>query len=255
MSATVRSRRRAALAATLCAAVALGAGACGPSSDSGPQASGPFGESTGPQILEKAIKETKSAKSLSLDLDLKTSDGPLKAFVSTDVQGRCTGTMTIGTTGTAELLRPAGGGPVYLRYDEAFLKEQAKGESPEVQAAVLKQMKGRWLKTDAKDPDTKDMLELCDLKALLADFEQTTAGTVQGEETTVGGAKALTLTQRYEGDEKDTFSVATEGRPYLLKIVTTGGDEPGTITLSGYDKPVTATAPPKKDVVDEKDLG
>ncbi|MCX2185120.1 hypothetical protein KV205_32110 [Streptomyces sp. SKN60] len=260
MSATVpaparhRIRRRAALAATLCAAVALGATACGPFGDAEPKASGPFGELTGPQIVDKAIATTKTAKSLSMDLDLKTTDGPIKAFVSTDLQGRCAGTMTIDTTGTAELIRPDDKA-VYLRYDEAFLKEQSKGESPEVQAAVLKQMKGRWLKTDAKDPDTKDMVELCDLKALLADFEQDTAGTVQGEETMVGGKKALTLTQTYKGGEKDTFYVATEGKPYLLKIVTTGGKEPGTIALSGYDKPVTATAPAKKDVLDEKDLG
>ncbi|MEU8620186.1 hypothetical protein [Streptomyces sp. NPDC048623] len=248
MSATVRARR-AALAATLCAVVTLGATACGPFSDSTPpKASGPFGELTGPQIVDKAIAATKTAKSLSMDLDLKTSDGPLKGFVSTDVQGQCAGTLTIGTTGTAELIRPADKA-VYLRFDEAFLKEQSKGESADVQAAVLKEMKGRWVKTDAKDPDAKDMLDLCDLKALLADFEQDTAGTVQGEETTVGGAKALTLTQTYQGGEKDTFYVATEGKPYLLKIVTTGGDEPGTIVLSGYDKPVTAKAPAKKDVV------
>ncbi|MFF5976529.1 hypothetical protein ACFY7C_34000 [Streptomyces sp. NPDC012769] len=256
MSATVRPRR-AALAAALFAAVALGATACGPSSGpaSGDDAkpTGPFGDLTGPQIVDKAVDGTKAATSLTLDLSLKTADGPLKAYVSTDLQGKCAGTMTFGTTGTAELLRPADKA-VYLRFDEAFLKEQAKGEPEEVQKALLKELKGRWVKTDAKDPDAKEMLELCDLKALLADFDQTTTGTVRGVETTVGGHKALTLTQKLDG-ETTTFSVATEGKPHLLRVVTTGGEEPGTITFSDYDKPVVAQTPPKKDVVDEKSLG
>ncbi|MFF6778414.1 hypothetical protein ACFY8W_33375 [Streptomyces sp. NPDC012637] len=257
MSATARRPRRIALAATLCAAVALGATACGPVSDDKPEASGPFGDMTAAQILDKAVATTKGAHALTVDLDTKSTDGPLKGYLSTDVQGRCAGTLTIGATGTAEVIRP--GEPtdkaVYLRFDEAFLKEQSKDEPAEVQAAVIKQMKGRWLKTDAKDPDAKDMLDMCDLKKLMADFEQDSRGAVEGTETTVDGKKALILTLDYKGGEKDTFYVATEGKPYLLRVVTTGGDEPGTVSFSDFEKPVTAKAPAKKDVIDEKSLG
>ncbi|MFG3349118.1 hypothetical protein ACGF1Z_29175 [Streptomyces sp. NPDC048018] len=255
MPATARLRR-AALAASLCSAVALGATACGPFSGGTNDAAapaGPFGGLSGPQILDKAVDTTKTATSLHLAIDVRTTDGPMKSSVSTDLQGQCTGTMAIGATGTAELVRPADKA-VYLRFDEALLKEQVKGESPDVQKAVLKELKGRWMKTDAKDPDAKDMLDLCDLKALLADFEQTSRGTVQGEETTLDGRRALVLRQTL-GGEKSTFYVATEGKPYLLKVVTTGGREPGTIALSDFDRPVVAKAPAKKDVVDEKSLG
>lgn len=255
MSATVRLRRTA-LAATLCAAVALGASACGPFSGGGSddaKAAGPFGDLSGPQIVNKAIGATKTADSLTLDVALKTTDGPIKAYLATDVRGRCAGTMTVGATGTAELLKPDAKA-VYLRFDEAFLKEQAKGESAEVQAAVIKELKGRWVKTDAKDPDAKESLALCDLKSLLSEFEQGANMAVKGEETTVGGKKALMLTQGF-GSEKTTLYVATEGKPYLLKIVTAGGKEPGTIAFSDYDKPVQAKTPPAKDVVDEKELG
>ncbi|MFD0367904.1 hypothetical protein [Streptomyces sp. NPDC059071] len=260
MSATTRRPRRprrTALAVALCAAVALGATACGPFSDDKPKATGPFGDMSAAQILDKAVATTKAARSLTVDLDTKTTDGPLKGYLSTDVQGRCTGTMTVGTTGTAELIRPSepADKAVYLRFDEAFLKEQSKGEPADVQAAVIKQLKGRWVKTDAKDPDARDMLDMCDLKKLMADFEQDSAGAVEGAETTVDGRKALVLTLDYKGGEKDTFYVATEGKPYLLRIVTAGGDEPGTVSFSDFDKPVTAKAPAKKDVIDEKSLG
>ncbi|MGW0468363.1 hypothetical protein ACWDX6_24340 [Streptomyces sp. NPDC003027] len=241
--------RRTALAAAFCAAVALGAAACGPFSDD-PKAAGPFGELSGPQIADKAIAATKTADSLTLDLALKTTDGPIKAYLALDTQGKCAGTLTVGTTGTAELIKPDAK-VVYLRFDEAFLREEAKGESAETREAMLKELKGRWVKTPVTDPEAKDSLELCDLKALLRDFEQGLDLSVKGEETTVGGKKALMLTQAFD-KEKTTLYVATEGEPRILKIVTAGGEEPGTITFADYDKPVVAKAPPAKDVLDEQ---
>ncbi|WP_435969690.1 hypothetical protein [Streptomyces sp. Qhu_M48] len=245
---------RTAAAALLGAAVAVGAAACGPSGgeDTKPKAEakakGPFGELTGPQILDKAIGATKSAKSLTVDVDVTSEGEPLKAYLSLDTRGNCVGTLTVGATGTAELIK-ADDKNAYLRLDEALLREELKGETPETQKAVLKQLKGRWTKSPLSDPDTKDMVALCDLKAMLADFEQGAAGTVKGEETTVGKQKALKLTES-GGGETNTAYVATEGTPYLLKIVTTGGDEPGTVTFSRYDKPVDAKIPAKKDIVD-----
>ncbi|MFE5486912.1 hypothetical protein [Streptomyces sp. NPDC056527] len=244
--------RRTALIAALCAAAALGATACGPFSDDA-KASGPFGDLTGPQISNKAIAATKKADSLTLDLALKTTDGPMKAYLSMDTRGKCAGTLTVGTTGTAELIK-ADDKDVYLRFDEAFLKEQAKGESAEVQKAVLKELKGRWVKTPVTDPDAKDSLELCDLKALLGDFEQGINFAVKGGETTVGGKKALMVTEK-SGGETTTVYVATEGEPHILKIVSAGGEEPGTITFSGYGKPVGAKVPATKDVLDESKTG
>ncbi|MFF0437207.1 hypothetical protein ACFYU9_33910 [Streptomyces sp. NPDC004327] len=258
MLATARPRR-AALAAALCAAtLALGATACGPfsASDPGadkPKATGPFAELTGSQVADKAMSTTQAATSLSLDVDAKTTDGPMKAYVSADRKGLCAGTMSIGATGTAELVRPADKA-VYLRLDKALLKEQTKDETPEVQREVIKQLKGRWIKTDAKDPDAKDMLDLCDLKSLLSDFEGPYAGVKKGTVTTIEGQKVLPLTQTVRG-EKTTIYVATEGTPYVLRLVTTGGKEPGTMTLSNFGKPVDAKTPPKKDVLDEKDFG
>ncbi|MFI8522478.1 hypothetical protein ACIGEZ_32480 [Streptomyces sp. NPDC085481] len=254
--------RRVALASVLCATVALGATACGALDPTAPSKSdtsdaaetaGPFGDLSGQQIVNKAIGATKTAKSLTLDIDLKTTDGPVKAYLATDVKGRCAGTLTVGPTGSAELIKPDDK-TAYLRFDEAFLREQSKGESAEVQEAVLKELEGRWMKTDAKDPEAKDSLELCELKALLGEFEQGAGLAVKGEEATVGGRKALTLTETL-GDEKTTLYVATEGKPYLLRIVTVGGKEPGSISFSDYGKPVEAKAPPAKDVVDEKKYG
>ncbi|MFG2329377.1 hypothetical protein ACGFMM_07105 [Streptomyces sp. NPDC048604] len=240
-------RRRAALAALVVTAVAFGGTACGPFEQ---EASGPFKGLTGPQILNKSIAATKTAKSLTLDLAITSADGPTKAYLAIDRQGRCAGTMTLGATGTAELIKT--GNAAYMRFDEAFLREQGKGEPAEQQVAILKQLKGKWVKSDASDPETKDSLELCDLDALLADFEQGVNFATTGGETTVNGRRALRLTEG-AGAESTTLYVATEGAPHLLKIVTKGGEEPGTIAFSSYDKPVPARQPAAKDVFEMED--
>ncbi|MFF5428228.1 MULTISPECIES: hypothetical protein [unclassified Streptomyces] len=255
---------RTALATALCAALSAGAAACGPSSTSGTgtgtgtpgtgpgaaspaTAGGPFADLTGDRIVDKAMTATRNARSLTMDISLTTADGPIKAYVSADTGGKCSGTMTVGTAGTVELIKPDAT-TAYVRFDEAFLREESKGESPEVQAAVLKELKGRWTKTAVSDPDARDMVELCDLKRLLSDFEGG-SGAVKGAETTVGGHKALALTEK-DGAETYTLHVATEGTPHLLRIAATGGEEPMTVTFSGYGKPVTARVPAAKDVVD-----
>ncbi|MGW0121102.1 hypothetical protein [Streptomyces sp. NPDC003327] len=238
---------RAALAAALCtAALALGATACGPSTPSEERAAGPFAELTGPQVVTKAMAATRAADSLTMNISLTDADGPLKAYVSADVRQNCTGTLTMGTTGTAELLK-ADAKNAYFRFDEAFLRADSAGETREVQEAVLKELKGRWTKLSVSDPEAKDMLEFCDLSAFLDSFEGSSEA-VKGAETTFGGRKALVLTEK-DGAETYTMHVATEGEPYVLGLTVTGGDEPMTVTFSGFDRPVKVRVPAPKDVV------
>ncbi|MFF0479325.1 hypothetical protein [Streptomyces sp. NPDC004284] len=240
--------RRAALTAVLCTALALGTTACARFSAE-PESDGPFGKLTGAQIVNEAFMATKNAKSLTVDVDLRSPEEPVKGYLSLDGRGKCAGTLTMGTNDTAELVK-VDDRNVYLRFDEAFLREQVKDESPEVQEATVKQLKGRWVKSPVSDPDSKDMLALCDLKGLLGEFEPGASDIVKGAETTVGGQQALTLTESDGDGESTTVHVATEGTPYILKIVTKGGEEPGTITFSHYGKPVVAEAPAAKDVVE-----
>ncbi|WP_328944297.1 hypothetical protein OG259_25000 [Streptomyces sp. NBC_00250] len=239
--------RRTAVAALLCATVALGAAACGPFGEDEKPA-GAFGDLTGSQIVDKAFAATKTAKSVTVRVDLRSADEPTSGFLALDTRGKCAGTLTLGATSTAELVK-ADGKSVYMRFDEAYLREQVQEESPEVQEATLKELRGRWLEAPLSDPDAKDMLELCDLKSLLGGFEQGASGIVKGEETTVDGQKALKLTEPGDDGESSTLYVATEGTPYVLKMVTVGGDEPGTIAFSQYGKPVVAKIPAADDIV------
>ncbi|GAA2495939.1 hypothetical protein [Streptomyces gobitricini] len=252
-STALRTFTRPALAA-LCAAAVLGLTACGSPGSSGDRTkdTGPFPGLSGPQIANNAIKATKKADSLTLDANLKTPEGQIKAFMALDTKGQCAGTITMGDTGTMELIKD--GKVAYLRFDEAFLRDQSEGGSPEETEAVLKMLKGRWMKTDVTDPEAKDSLEMCELDSMLAEFETGINSAKRGEETTVNGKKALTLTET-DGDETYTIYVATEGEPYLLRVEQKGGEEPGTISFLDYDKPVPAKKPAAKDIVDLDELG
>ncbi|QGV80227.1 hypothetical protein [Streptomyces ficellus] len=254
MSATTRRALKVSLVAALCTSAALGLSACGPTGTAGAKAEekGPFPGLSGQQIANKAIKATKSATSLTLDADLTTEDGRTKTFLALDTKGQCAGTVTLGATGTMEILRT--GGLAYLRFDEAFLRDQNEGSSPEETEAVLTMLKGRWVKTDIDDPEAKDSLGMCELNTLLSEFETGRNAAERGEETTVNGKKALTLTEK-DGATTYKIYVATEGEPYLLKVDVKGGDEPGTMSFLDYGKPVPAKKPAEKDIVDLDALG
>ncbi|WP_078970595.1 hypothetical protein, partial [Streptomyces sp. NRRL F-6492] len=239
---------RTAVAALLCAAVAAGASACGPFSED-VKPSGPFAGLTGSQIVDEAFAATAAAESLTVEVDTTSEGERTRAYVSLDGTGKCAGTLTTGTAATTELIR-ADRKNVYLRFDEASLREQTEDESPEVREGVLKTLKGRWVEMPASEPEAKEAVEMCDPKTLLGGFEQGASGIVRGGETTVGGRKALALTEPGDGGETSTVYVATEGTPYVLRIVTKGGDEPGTITFTQYGKPVAAKAPAAKDIAD-----
>jgi hypothetical protein len=56
-----------------------------------------------------------------------------------------------------------------------------------------------------------------------------------------------------EGDITHAW-VATEGKHHILKLEGEG-DEPGSLTFSGFDEPVDADAPPADEVVDLSQQG
>ncbi|MFF8838412.1 hypothetical protein [Streptomyces sp. NPDC015130] len=233
--------RRSGVATVLCAAVALSATACGAG-----------GEPTGPQLLDEAVRATNSAKSVTRYTDGLSLGVPMKGYVSLDSRGRCTATMTYGATGTAELVK-VDDKTVYLRRDESLLRMQERHRSPEEMEALIDELRGNWTKPPVDGPDAPDELALCDPARPLAGFEHGRPGIVRDGESTVDGRRALKLTDPGGGDDgTTTVHVAAEGTPYILRIVRTGGDEPGTVTFTHYDRPVEAKAPPAEDVVAPK---
>lgn len=241
---------------TLCALTVLSLAACGTdipspkeSSAKGSSAKGsePFADLSGPEVANKAVTATKKVKSLKIAVDTTADGGRISAHLSGNTAGDCTGTMAIGPTGTMEIRKT--GDTVYTQFDEAMLREQSKGEPAEDIQAAVDMLAGHWLQSKASDPDNKEMLELCDLKSLLQDFETNDNAAKKSGSTTVDGRPALRLTEK-DSEGTYTILVATEGEPYILKVDSTDGGDPMTMTLSEFDKPVVVQRPAAKDILD-----
>ncbi|MFD9422168.1 MULTISPECIES: hypothetical protein [unclassified Streptomyces] len=237
---------------TLCALSVLSLAACGTgavdSADSAaPKATGPFADMSGPEVTNKALSTTKKAKSLRISVDLRSTDGPVKADFATSRTGECIGTMSIGPAGTMEIIKT--GDTVYTKFDEAMLREQSKGEPEADVDAAVKLLAGRWMESKATDADTKDSIEFCDLDGILKGFEANDTAARKAGGATVAGKPALRLTEK-DGKETYTVLVAAEGAPYLLRVTSKGGEEPTTMNLSAFDEPVVAKKPAAKDIVD-----
>ncbi|MFT9821214.1 hypothetical protein, partial [Lysinibacillus sp. NPDC056185] len=185
---------------TLCALTVLGLAACGTGTSSS-KAAGPFADMSGPEVANKAFKTTKKATSMKIAVDMKTADGPISAHFAMSTSGNCTGTMSAGPAGTMEIIKT--GDTVYTKFDEAMLREQSKGEPAADVDAAVDLLAGHWMKSKASDPDTKDMLEFCDLGTLLKEFESNDNAAGKDGETTVDGRRALRLTEK---DSEGTYT-------------------------------------------------
>ncbi|MEU8617125.1 hypothetical protein [Streptomyces sp. NPDC048623] len=217
----------------------------------------PFKGLTADQIAEKAVTATQSAHSLRMTGRVSSGGQPLDVDFSVSDKSECTGAIKL-QGGVAELRRT--GGVTYMKGDEAFWRASmtSQGMPPAQIDATIELLKGRWLKISEGQPGAEDLGSVCDLKSLLADLgknkEQRT-GLVRGPDSKVKGTPVATLVKRQTSGETTTttttiVSVSERGKPYILKMVKTGGTDPGSVVLSDYDKPVKVVTPPADETVD-----
>lgn len=247
--------RRTALAA-LCLAAAATAGLTGclsgeTKADSKPK--GPFAGLSGGEIADRAVKATDGAASLRMKGDVPDDEdgGTIRIDMALSKKGDCAGTLGMGGQGKADLIKT--GDTVYMKYDEAFLRAQGKGDSKADTDAVVNMLAGKWTKMSATGADAKDIVGFCDLDSVLAGAEDVNSNATRGRTTTVDGTEAIVLHEK-DGKDRYTLYVATKGKPYLLRVDSTSAKDPGTITFGDYDKPVPA-AKPTGTVLDIDKLG
>ncbi|MER5909272.1 hypothetical protein ABT124_01915 [Streptomyces sp. NPDC001982] len=247
-------RRTAFAALFLAAAATAGLTGCLPGQDKADsEPKGPFAGLSGGEITDRAVKATTAASSLRMKGDVPDdeSGGTIRIDMALDKKGDCAGTMSVGGQGKADLIKT--GDTVYMKYDEAFLRAQSKGEPKADTDAAVAMLAGKWTKMAAKGQDAKDIAGFCDLDSVLGGAEDVNSDATRGKTTTVDGTPALVLHEK-DGKDRYTLYVATEGKPYLLRIDSTSAEDPGSLTFSDYDEPVPAKKPAGK-VIDLDALG
>ncbi|MEU7075624.1 hypothetical protein AB0B30_16470 [Streptomyces narbonensis] len=225
----------------------------------------PFADLTPDEIADRAVTATQSATSLRMTGRVVTDGEALDIDFAVNERDECTGLMKIGG-GTSELRRVDDF--TYMKGDEAFWRVSMAGQGvPEGQIdATIDLVKGRWLKIAPGQEGASDLSEVCDLEGLLASLDEEKGAPgelVRGPDGEVDGTSVATLVKKDTGDTGDetsaeettepettTVSVSQEGKPYILKMDKTGGEEPGSMTLSEFDEPVDVTVPPADETVD-----
>ncbi|WP_306327909.1 hypothetical protein [Streptomyces venezuelae] len=212
----------------------------------------PFSGLDADEIGDRAVTATQSATSLRMTGRVVTEGQPLDIDFAVNDRDECTGVMKI-KGGRAELRRTDD--VTYMRGDEAFWRASMSSQGmPEAQIdATIELIKGRWLKIGEGQAGSADLSGVCDLKGLLDDLgkdEEERRGLTRGPDAEVDGTPVATLVKKKDGGETTTVSVSQEGKPYILKMVKAGGDEPGALVLSDYDKPVRVVVPPADQTVD-----
>ncbi|MFF1510543.1 hypothetical protein [Streptomyces sp. NPDC058326] len=212
----------------------------------------PFDGLTADEIGDRAVTATQSATSLRMTGRVVSDGQPLDIDLALNDREECTGVMKI-KGGTAELRQADR--ITYMKGDETFWRVSmaSQGMSEAQIDVTIELIKGRWLKIAPGQPGSDDIGGVCDLKELLSDLDkdkEERSGLTRGPDAEVDGTPVATLVKKKTGGETTTVSVAQEGKPYILKMVRTGGDEPGSMTLSDYDKPVDVVVPPADETVD-----
>ncbi|MFF0472671.1 hypothetical protein [Streptomyces sp. NPDC004284] len=212
----------------------------------------PFAGLTADEIGDRAVTATQSAKSLRMTGKVVSEGQPLGIDFAVNDNDECTGLIKI-KGGAAELRRVDH--ITYLKGDEAFWRASMTSQGmPEPQITVtIELIKGRWLKIAPGQAGSQDLGGVCDLKSLLSDLgkdKEQRRGLTRGPDGKVGTTPVATLVKKKPDGETATVSVSEQGKPYILKMVKTGGDEPGAIVLSDYDKPVDVKVPPADETVD-----
>ncbi|MEU6354703.1 hypothetical protein ABZ896_36205 [Streptomyces sp. NPDC047072] len=247
--------RRTALAA-LCIAAAATAGltGCQPGQDKADTKTGTsvepsksaekkeaFAGLTGGEIADRALDATSGATSLRMKGNIpdEESGHTIDLDLALNKKGECAGTLGMGGQGKADLVKT--GDLVYMKFDEEFVREMSKGQSKSTIDTTVALLAGKWTKTKATGADAKDFAGMCDLSQVLEGAEDSDSDASRGKTTTVDGRPAIVLNEK-DGKDRYTLYVATEGKPYLLRIDSTGTD-PGSVTFSDFDKPVPVQKP------------
>jgi hypothetical protein len=211
--------------ALLAVALAAALTGCGGSSGNGVASKSPS------DILAAAKAAAVSATSV--HVSAKNSQGPLSLTLNLDLASNG-GRGQISLLGaTYEVIRI--GNTLYAKGNPAFYKRLSA-------ITGLHLPQGVWLKAPANGGRLAQLASFTDLSSELNLLLRSTGPIIKGATTTVNGQKAIELKETAKLFSGSLY-IATTGKPYPIELLK-HGRESGQTTFSGWNQPVSLTAPP-----------
>ncbi|MFC8291178.1 hypothetical protein ACFUJ0_13720 [Streptomyces sp. NPDC057242] len=191
-------------------------------------------EPSAAELLDRANDTMKALTSVTVDWTYTGTatgaGGDQSGHMTTDLKDTCAIRLTRSGTGTYEQIRLG---------DTAYAR--SKGTSPKGAAAKAAGAgAGKHWTTFPVDKETAEPGPTSCTQEF-ASFGTAT----KGEPTEVGGTPAIRLVVTDKADKGGTytFHVATEGRPYILKVDYKGPEHRTTTTYSAFDRPLDVRPP------------
>ncbi|MGC9541926.1 hypothetical protein [Streptomyces sp. UG1] len=198
-------------------------------------------EKSAADLLDEANDTMRALRSVTVDMSNTADSGTVTMRLRTDLKDRCTARTTWGEKGSLEQIRI--GETDYVRPDETYLENWSGRPVADVRPK-------QWAKVPADEAQPGDGLAACTWT-----FES--FGTARkGEATRVGDRDAITLHVTDKADKAGTYTfyVATEGTPYLLRVVHKGGGNVTTTSFGAFDEPLDIRPPAAAQVLDKADI-
>lgn len=191
------------------------------------------------ELLDRANKAMSRLGSLTVDTTTAGATGApaaVTSHVTTDLKSRCR--SRVDWPGGLSLEQIRIGDTDYVRPNRKYLQKWSGGK-------VADSAGKSWMRTPASEAQAGDGLIPCTRK--FAGFGKAT----KGGATRIDGTPARTLVVTTKSDEGGTytFHVATEGKPYILRVVYKNSKERTTTSYSAFDAPLKVRAPDRADVV------
>lgn len=191
------------------------------------------------QILEKTRAAASGASSVTVKADVP-QEGQQVSFDLTVTNNGAQGTFTTSQVGELQLITTPD--MTYIKGDDNFNKSYG-GD------AAVTLLSGKWLGVPSSDPQASSFSGFSDIKSFVESILQTDAKSFTKEGTKdIDGVPCVGI----KGDE-GTLWVATVGEPFPMSVTPPEGQQ-GSLTLSGWNAPVTITPPPAEEVVDISQL-
>lgn len=188
----------------------------------------------GDEIAARAKEAFGSAKTVHVKGNLSTGGQELAIDIRLAANG-AVGSLSAGD-GVLKLIRI--GKVAYLGGDKAFWTKNGG-------AAAAKQLSGKYVKVPSTTAGFSQFIEFTDLTSWRK-LVQPTGFVQKGRSATIRGVPALELT---DAGGKDSLFVATEGKPYPLRLSGGAAASDGSLEFFEYGKDVPLSAPPSKDVI------
>jgi len=259
----MNTHQRAASAAVLCAALALGVTACGGSSSSKSATGGsstaasasssptsasasvdPLAAMTGSAIVGKAEADLRAASSVRMTGSGTNAGTAFNVALDLAPGKGCDGTISTAGTGSFDIV--VIGTKVWIKPDNAFWQKEGGSD-----AIALQLLQGKYLEDSTTSTGLGSLSSLCDLTKTLSDTTGDVTTAVKGPDTMFDGQKALTLLDPSKGG---TMTVSDAAVPEVLQIHKVGSDA-GTLNLTDFNAPVTLTPPPASETIDGSKYG